>query len=249
MKKVLLLGAILVLMALVLSGCKAPEPEPTPSPEPTEAPTPFVPTPEPTVTPRPLDVEVEQPGPEETLIVLDPVDKPTRPPIVFEPYRTFSSAYLNISFEVPTYLGEPEGDEANSHTLVFKEPLSDIRSGTKIPAELSISVNQLSTEQTQRDAENALDQWLNDQRALFEGFETSSKAENSMLGEKGYYVTFWVDMPVPDGGEETESMRGRCLMVPKGTRLYMVYFLCPKEFNSQYETGLFKKVRASMEVL
>lgn len=249
MKKILLLGTMLLLAALVLSGCKAPEPvteeQPTATPVVTEAPTPNIPTVEPTITPRPMEGEVERPPADATPILIDPIDKPTRPPVVLGNYRLYESPGLNISFEVPEYWAGPEGEGTN--TLTFSEPLNDIRSGRPVPSSVVISVSSLANVQTENDAKAALDAWLTDYRAEFQSLDTSSKAPNNMMGETGSYVTYWVDMPV-EGSDQPEKMRGRCLIVPKDKRLYMVRYLCPVDYNSDYE-AVFKKIRSTIKEL
>lgn len=243
MKKTLLLGVLLLLFALLLSGCAGdPEPEVTPSPDPTATPTPYVPTPEPTITPRPMGGDIERPGPDETPLSIDPVDKPTPEPIIFEPYQLFVSEYLDIQFEVPEYWGAPADHNANSNTIVFSEPPDDIRSGEALAASLTVQVNRMSTAQTERDAENMLDQFLDSFRTQFPSLSTSDKANNSLGGVSGKYVTYWIDVPLSDDSEETLRMRGRCLVVPIDRTLYLVRYLCPADRNTDYEK-VYRQVR------
>lgn len=253
MKNATKIIAMLLLIVLAASGCKAPEPvqeEPSETPEPTEAPTPFQPTQVPTATPRQVDGEVERPGPEETPLLIDPVDKPTIPPIVFEPYVTYTSPTMNVSFEIPSYF---QLDEANSteNTLVFMEPMNEIRSHEKVRASLTIAISTHATEQTEREADLALDSFIDTLRSseFLQNVEVSSKADNSMLDVKGRYITFWVDQEAEDGSGEMVKMRGRCLMLPKGTRMYQVRFMCPRFYNTQYEDGVYKKIRATFTEL
>lgn len=249
MKKVFALCAVLVLLALVLSGCGAPEPTeeetPTQAPTeaPTEAPTPFVPTMEPTVTPRPMDGDVETPEPGTLAMKIDPIDKP---PINFEPYVPYTSANLNLTFNIPSYW-EVTGDEANSTTIVCSEPLADIRSGETIPASVVIAVNTLPMTQTVEEADLAIDQVMNTLREQYPSLETSSKDNNAMLGETGRYVTYWIEMPTGEG-EETLRMRGRCLVVPKDRKLFMVRYICPADLNTQY-VNVFYEIRGSLKEL
>ena len=140
-------------------------------------------------------------------------------------------------------------EDAGTTSLTFQEPMTDIRSGEAIPANVVITVSTLPTTQTTQDASSALDQWITDQRAEYPSLETSSKAENSMMGEKGSYVTYWIQMQKPNAEEgDTLRMRGRCLIVPRDKRLYMISYLCPAEFNTEYEK-VFKKIRDTIEEL
>lgn len=251
MKKLLLLSAMLLIAVVLLSGCKAPDPvveeEPTPTVLATEAPTPFVATPVPTVTPRTLEGEVERPPADATPIVIDPMDKPTRPPVVFEPYYLYESPNLNLSFEVPSYWSDIQGEQAGSFTLSFSEPANDIRSGTGVPSSVVVSVSTAATAQTENDAKNAVDAWMNEYRAEFPSLSTSSKAPNNMMGETGSYVTYWIDVDV-EGSETPLRMRGRCLIIPKDKKLYMLRYLCPAEYNTDYE-AVFKKIRSTIKEL
>lgn len=244
MKKLIRIGALLLMVSLVITGCSAPEPaevEPDPTEVVTASPTFFIPTPEPTFTPRPMDGVVEEPEPDATLIMIEPIDKPTRPPIVFE-YEEYVSNKLGVKFSAPTYWQWPQEDDSTI-SLTFQEPATDIRSGEAIPANVFITVSTLPTTQTTKDSSDALDQWIADMRAEHPSLETSSKAENSMMSEKGTYVTYWIRVQKPNAEEgDTLKMRGRCLIVPKDKRLYMISYLCPADFNTEYEK-VFKKIR------
>lgn len=249
-KKLLLLGALLLTAALVLGGCAAPEPaeEPTPSPTPTEAPTPFVPTPEPTITARPVEGAVETPEPDKTAMLIDPIDKPTHPPIVFEPYDVYTSV-LGYKVDVPSYFLKPPNDPQDELLRVFEEPQNDIRSGEVVPAYLSVQVHNGSTAQTEDDAKAELTRQLEEFKELYPSLRHTDQAYNAMLDEKGTYVTYWYDeVKDPNGDpEDTLNMRGRWLVVPKGNRLYVVRYACPSELNGMYENGLYKQVRATFE--
>lgn len=250
MKKVWLLSAMLLLIVLVVSGCKAPEPieeEPQPTEMVTNSPPPEPTwTPEPTITPRPLLGEVERADASATPILIDPIDKPTRPPVIFDPYVEYISNNLNIKFEVPQYW-QVTGDEPGSGTLVFSEPAHDIRSGQGAAASVVVAVSNLSAAQTENDASAAIDQIMNELRNEYETLETSSKADNSMLGQKGKYVTYWIDQPI-EGQEKPLRMRGRCLVVPVNNKLYMLRYLCPAEYNSDY-IEVFYKIRSTIAEL
>lgn len=249
MSKTLKLFTLLLVTVLVLSACSTPEPTPEDiEPEvtefiPTQAPTAFVPTVEPTITPRPMDGEVETPEPEATLIKIDPID---RPAIEFD-FVAYTSNNLNLTFNVPSYW-EVSGDVPDSSTIVFSEPLHDIRSGEAIPASVTIAVNSAATAQTTDDADYAIDQVMNDLRAQYPSLQTSSKDNNAMLDETGRYVTYWIEMPLYEGSEHTLKMRGRCLVVPKDKKLYMVRYICPAELNSQY-VKVFYEIRGSIKEL
>lgn len=254
MKKLIKVVALLLAVLLAASGCavmqkvgigvKEPEPTeeatvaPTPAPTPTVAPY----TPEPTVTPRTLAVDVEMPEGGATPLLIDPIDKPTRPPLNFN-FVEYVSQQLGISFEIPaTWIAS--SIEGNSNALVFTEPDSEAHDG--FASSVTIVVNTYSSGQTLSDAQTELDSVISQIRASYPQLETSSKAENQMLSEKGTYVTYWIDMPL----SETASVRtrGRVLVVPKNKKLYQIRYICPAEYNSDYE-NVFKKIRSSIAEL
>lgn len=252
MKKALLLCILLALGLFFLTACGAPAPTEEPTEAPTEAPVitqaPVI-TAEPTISPRPMEGTVEWPEANATLLTIDPIDKPTRPPIVFEPYRTYVSTNLGVSFDIPEYFGEPTGEVPNTNMIVFMEPDTDIRSGTGYKTSVTIGVAQMSNEQTEKDAQTYLDVVLDSLRTEYPNMQTSSQASNSMMKQKGSYVTYWIDMPIDGDEENVFRMRGRCLVVPNGTNLYMVRFLCPSEFNGEYEESVFKVIRSTFDVI
>lgn len=247
MKKIWRLLALLLLVALVATGCGTPENDPeeeaTPTPSPSPSPTPFVVTPEPTVTPIVFEGEVEYPESGATLLMIDPVDKPTAPPVELGEYRTESLPELGISFEIPAYWEKLAAAEGIENTVAYAEPMDQIRSGTGVPSSVTVSVSSYSTQQTLQDAEAALDDYLTQLRAEFPDLQNSRKDSNQMLGEEGSYVTYWLEI-YPADSEYPVYMRGRILVLPKERRLYMVRYMCPRDFNGSYES-VYKKIRSS----
>lgn len=249
MKKLISLTALLLVAVFILSGCSSPPPpveEPTAAPTETPIPTQPPVTPEPTVSPRPMEGNVEWPEANATLIEIDPIDKPTRPPITFEPYRTYVSQNLGVSFDIPAYWGDPTNDIPNSSYIVFQEPATDIRSGTGVPAFVTVAVNTGANEQTEKDAQNYLDTYLTTLRDQYPTLETSKQSENTMMGQKGSYVSYWVWIPIDENNpENTMRMRGRCVVIPSGNRLYNVRTLFPIDFNTEYDEAVFKVIRST----
>lgn len=248
MKKLLLLGAILVMVALVLTGCGAPKPaeEPSPSPSPTEEPTPYIPTPEPTVTPYPF-TDVEWPSdPSATLLSIDPITRPTPKPITLEPYEERVSNSVGISVQVPSYFYGPEED---GKTATFYEPENEIRSETGVPATFIISSDLRTTAQTTGDAEAQLNATIDQNRSIFSNFKVSSVASNPLMGvQDGRYVTITFDQPTPEGPEASVAMRGRILVVPVDRTLYTVVIYYPAAFHDDY-VKVYRQLRDTMKEL
>lgn len=254
MKKTLLLGGALAIMLLLLSGCSTPEPtepEATPTEVPTQAPPTYVaPTPEPTITPRPMQ-DVEWPAADATLLEIDPYDKPTPAPLAFGEYREYESAKLRAAFKVPIYLGDPVGEQDDTTTYIeFSEPLTDIRSAVEGgQAIFTLGAVVTGTTQTTADAENMLDSMIDELRQKYDDVRVSDKAGNRMLSTTGRYVTIWVERPLNDQeGAPTVSMRGRCLVVPVDKKLYSIMYLCPAQFNGDYE-NIYREIRESFREL
>lgn len=249
MKKVLLLSAMLLIAVLLLSGCAAPEPvDDTPSVDELPSATPEViitPSPEPSITPRPMTGDVREPEAGATLIEIDPADRPTRPPLVFEPYSDYENSTLGVKFQVPGYWEMRQEPSTADPTVVFMEPDNRILSGHTEAASITVSMAELPTAQTLKEAQSYLDAWLSNFRVEYPSLQTSSQDTNVIMGETGSYVTYWIDMPV-EGEEEPLRMRGRCLVVPKDKRLYMIRYLCPADYNSDY-LKVFYNIRATME--
>ncbi len=252
MKKVLLPVLLMLAVVLLLTACKAPElaaeePTATLTVEPTPLYVPW--TPDPTVTPRPMG-DVETPAPGATPLLIDPMDKPTRPPLGLdksEGYEEVVADLLDIKFKVPNYYIK-DTVSSSDNVIVYREPDNDIRSGQKYPATLTITRMKMSSAQTESDAERHLETAVNQLREAYEGMEVSALGTGqSILGEKGVYYTLKYDQPI-GGSEETERMRARFAAVAKGTNIYLIHNTCPIMYNSDYDE-VYKKVRASLEEL
>jgi len=236
----------LVMCLAVMTGCvkeaTTVEDEPTEAPTPSPTPTIFVPTPLPTITPRPVSGEVQTPEAGATALVIAPMDKPTREPLVFN-YTEYVSQELGISFNIPSDW-IPSTVEGSSNAIVFTEPAVSAQQGFQ--STVTITVSTFSSAQTLADAETELDNIINLLREQFASMEVSSKADNSMMGEKGRYVTYRIYMDT--GEEEPLTTRGRILVIPKDKKLYQVRYLCPADFNSDYEK-IYKEIRSSIAEL
>ena len=254
MKRLVKIISLLLVVLLAASGCallekvgigsgSGPTEAPSPSSEPTAPPTEPPYTPEPTITPRTLAAEVEMPEDGATPLLIDPIDKPTRPPLVFN-FVEYVSQQLGISFEIPsTWVASTVED--NSNAIVFTEPDSEAHEG--FASSITIVVNTYSNNQTLADAESELDSIISQIRSTYPQLEVSSKASNQMLGETGTYVTYWINMPMGEGEPELRT-RGRILVVPINKKLYQIRYICPADYNSDYEE-VFKKIRSTITEL
>lgn len=249
MKRFAKVLALLLAVLLTASGCamfqggaeptEAPTEAPTATPAPTEKPY----TPEPTVTPRTLAADVEMPADGATPLLIHPIDEPTRPPLVFN-YVEYTSQQLGISFEIPASWVASQ-IEGNSNALVFTEPDSEAHDG--FASSVTIVVNTYSGTQSLEDANAELDSVISQIRSSYPSLEVSSKANNKMLGEQGSYVTYWISMDLVEG-EDPLRTRGRILIVPKNRKLYQIRYICPAEYNSDYE-NVYKQIRLTLTEL
>lgn len=247
MKKILLLSIVMLLVALVLTGCKPAEPadvDPTDTPEPTASPTIAAVTPKPTVTPRPLGTDVIWPEADATMIAIDPITKPTPVPIEFKPYETYTFDRYGISFEVPSYYEELVEESAVS----FQEPFDQIRSGFPVPATITIEVYEASNAQTTKDAENFLAAALTAYRQSHPTLQTTDQGDNSVGDMRGRYVTYWEDVTPDEESAEPVKMRGRWLVLPSDKRLYTIRYICPADRNGDY-LNTFYQVRSTFKEL
>ena len=250
MKKMLKVIAILLAVLLTASGCallgggdasptEAPTEEPTPTPTPTAKPY----TPEPTVTPRTLEADVEMPEDGATPMLIHPIDEPTRPPLVFN-FVEYTSQQLGIKFNIPASWVASQ-IEGNSNALVFTEPDNEAHDG--FASSVTLVVNTYSSAQNEDDAKAELDSVIAQIKESYPQMTVSDKASNRMLGENGVYVTYRIKMPMGEGEQELMT-RGRILIVPVNKKLYQVRYICPAEYNSDYEK-VFKEIRSTIEEL
>ncbi|MDR0896833.1 MAG: hypothetical protein LBN04_03150 [Oscillospiraceae bacterium] len=243
MKKISLSMAMLLALTLLLTACQAPEAAdiaPTNPPAPTAAPTYALPTVEPTIAPRQMEGEIEEPTPGATPFMIYPVDMP---PLTFT-YVNVEEQALGVSFDVPDDWGRSE----ENGDVYYTENENNIQSRTAFGSSLMIGMESRTSEQTKASATTYLQDQIAALRERFPDLETSSTAENNMLENKGVYVTYWLGVPYEDNPEETFRMRGRLLVVPVGTKLYTLSYMCPADYNTDYES-VFKKARGSMKAL
>ena len=249
MKRFAKVLALLLAILLTASGCAVfqggaePTEAPTETPAPTPAPTEKPYTPEPTITPRTLAADVEMPEGGATPLLIHPIDEPTRPPLVFN-YVEYTSQQLGISFNIPASWVASQL-EGNSNALVFTEPDSEAHDG--FASSVTLVVNTYSSAQNEDDAKAELDSVIAQIKESYPQMTVSDKASNRMLGENGVYVTYRIKMPMGEGEQELMT-RGRILIVPVNKKLYQVRYICPAEYNSDYE-NVFKKIRSTMTEL
>lgn len=211
----------------------------TPSPTPSVAPW----TPEPTITPRVFSIALETPEADATPLLIHPIDEPTRPPILFS-FTPYVSQQLGIQFRVPESW-TASSIEGSDNAMVFTEPQSEANDG--FASSLTVVVNSYSSLQTLEDANKELDNIISQIRASYPQMEVSSKAKNKMLGEDGFYVTYWIDLPIDDNSAILRT-RGRILVVPRSKKLYQLRYICPAMYNADYE-NVYKEFRTSVEEL
>ena len=249
MKRFAKVLALLLAILLTASGCAVfqggaePTEAPTETPAPTPAPTEKPYTPEPTITPRTLAADVEMPEGGATPLLIHPIDEPTRPPLVFN-YVEYTSQQLGISFNIPASWVASQ-IEGNSNALVFTEPDSEAHDG--FASSVTLVVNTYSSAQNEDDAKAELDSVIAQIKESYPQMTVSDKASNRMLGENGVYVTYRIKMPMGEGEQELMT-RGRILIVPVNKKLYQVRYICPAEYNSDYEK-VFKEIRSTIEEL
>ncbi len=252
MKKLLCVVCLLLVAALLLTGCQAPEkasdePTATPTPKPTAEYIPW--TPEPTVTPRALSGAVETPAANATPFAIDPADLPSRPPLGYEleaTYVTVTEPALELSFNVPADWYRDTNSAPNE--AIYVEPENNIRSGEKYPSKIYVQVIKYNSATTEKDAKDQIDTilsgLLDDENVSSPDF--SEKATYEKFGAVGWYSTYRVTYKDPVTTEEMR-LRGRCLVIPKDTKLYVVRFICPALFNTDY-INVFYEVRKSMKI-
>lgn len=250
MKKTLLLLAMFALALCLLTGCQTPDDvEPEETPEITAPPPTYVaPTPEPTITPIPM-TGVEWPeNPSATLLTIDPVDKPQRPELSLGDYVPCLEAEpMGIVFDVPAYWTVQYNAEGKM--IYAAEPDSDIRSGSAAPASLSVQRIDQNTTQDENSATAALNSFVESLKSQYDNIETTATATNVVMGETSPYLTYWVDYEVdPEDPSQDVHMRGRCMFVPQGTKLYAIWYMCPAEYNTDY-VEVYYQVRRSIKEL
>ena len=113
---------------------------------------------------------------------------------------------------------------------------------------MTIVVNTYSGTQSLEDATAELDSVISQIRSSYpqpgrflQGLTTKCSAK------QGTYVTYWISMELAEGQEPLKT-RGRILIVPKNRKLYQIRYICPAEYNSDYE-NVFKKIRSTMTEL
>lgn len=242
MKKIMHITALLLLVLLVLTGCKPSEPtvedEPTATPTQTPAPTKADPTLEPTVTPRVFASTIEEPSGSATPMLLYPVDLPE---LKFT-YEEVTSQKINAKFKIPVgWVDVAPAEDVN--TVIYQEP--SINSITHIPilSTIMISVIPKQSVQTAKMAEEELTQQIERLKQEYPSLRYTGASGSRLAGEMGTYVSYWVEYEYGESGK-TESMRGRLHVTPINRRLYVIQTMHPADFNLEYDQ-IYKDLRAS----
>lgn len=177
------------------------------------------------------------PNPEETPIAIDPIDKPTREPLDL-PFVAYESQSMKVSFERPANWASEAPGETN---VLFYEPKASAKYGYQ--AMLTVKVYHKGSAQNKDDAKVQLTELLDELGAntAWTNFDPGVIASSSMAGANGHYAYFNVTY-------DNKPLRGRMMVVAKGSALYMVRLTCASEAYPQYE-DVYRKVRASWKFL
>jgi len=245
MKHVRRWALLLLAVLLFLSGCSAPEPieeEEAATPTPTAAPTAKGWVPDPTVTPMDLG-EYVTPQPGHRAPLIHAVD---RVQLSFEPYTYDEPVGLGVGFERPATW---DRQLVGQSSVTYYEPDNNIQSKEPVASSIDISVSLTSGNATIQDADAKIEEVLREMGNQYDNLQFSSRAQQRMknLREMGVYVTFWIDA-TPDGQEMPITMRGRIHVVPVDKKLVLVRYVCPADYNTDYE-AIYRKVRDTIRVL
>lgn len=259
MKKKVLLLAIGLVSAVVLSGCTAAKP--TIPPVPTQANA--LETQAPTLVPPPTVPDLPEgydPASEEdngfyiggnfdeygrllqvgaTPIALDPVDMPTptpRPSLVFN-YTTVTASTLGVTFDVPA---DWIVDESVPGTVVITDPVMRDGYQGSITIIISSKPNTFKTADI-KDELNTFIAGLH--RTNFNEWKTEKPSDRKLMGKAGYYTTY--------RGVRYDDViiRGRVHMsLLDGGRLLTVHLSAPGWYNESY-TNVYYKVRDTIKAI
>lgn len=260
MKKIARLLLILLAIAFLLTGCKAPEetvepeiidtqPTQTPKKKSAEAAPTIVWEPDPTITPITFEGDLLTPKPSEDPPLIHPIDRQKFDFTDTEYVEPKEPTDLGVGFNVPkNWL--PFIDPNLPTTITYMEPPDNIQSGTGIPSTVMVSISSTASEATEKDAQDLIDESL---RLLEEQYpnslEYSKPAMQRMneLRKEGPYVTFWIEL-VPDGQNKSVRVRGRIHVVPKDRKLVLIRYYCPADYNVDY-SEVYVKVRETIRLL
>lgn len=178
------------------------------------------------------NVIVITPGPDETPILVDPIDKPTIEPAVLA-YKNYSFDSLKISFDVPMLWSMYKPGESS---VQFIEPEESAVNGYR--AQLTVVGYGYGAEQNAADADVKLREIMEVELAgmSWENYKfNGDTASASMAGGKGYYAYFTADY-------NGVGLRGRVMVIAKGASLYQVRISSVRERYSAYE-DIYRQVR------
>lgn len=165
--------------------------------------------------------------------------------VKFGPFTTFTSEYLDLSFNVPTYWGLPMDHNANSNTIVFSEPPNDIRNGRAHAATLTVQVNRMSSKQNLGAAENALSQFFESFHTQFPDVWIENMTTIEVMGQPSACVLYGLEVPMDDTLNETIPLKGRCVVIPNGQNLFMIRSLSPEDGYGLYDAGVMETALTS----
>lgn len=245
MKKTMRVAALLLLVLLMLTGCKpneVVEEEPTSTPIPTATPVRTNPTLEPLVTAQILEGTIEEPVGSATPMLIHPIDLPA---ITFT-YEEVSLQKINITCSVPTGWVDISTNE-DQNQVIYQEPLTTRQGGSQVQSTLLIAVQQKQSAQTLRNAEEELNNQIEQLKREFPSLRVTSASDARLLNQTGRYISYWVEHPYGEDGQ-TQSMRGRLHVTPVNRKLYVIRTMHPADFNVEYDE-IYKAVRPSIKEL
>ena len=245
MKHVWRWALLLLAVLLLVTACSAPDlpdEEEETTPAPTAAPTERGWVPDPTVTPMDLG-EYVTPPPGQHAPLIHAAD---RSPLTFEPYTYDEPGTLGVGFDRPAaWERVPVGESS----VTYYEPDNNIQSREPIAASIDVSVSLTTAAATMKDADDKIEEVLKEMANQYDNLQFSSRAQQRMrnLREMGTYVTFWIDVK-PDGQEIPVTMRGRIHVVPVDRKLVLVRYICPADYNADYEET-YRRVRDTIRLI
>lgn len=173
-------------------------------------------------------------------VVIDPIDKPTAtpvPPMSFGTYTAYDATKLGLSFQAPA--GWIVDDSASdAFTITNPDP------SMAFQGYVTIQVQSVTGSYNNSQLTSQVKSLLSNVKAAYAGTKWSATktASRTLLDAAGVYADYSVVL----SGDV--KVRGRVQVAYLNKKLYIVHMAAPADYYETYKTGVYNKLRSTINI-
>lgn len=173
-------------------------------------------------------------------VVIDPIDKPTAtpvPPMSFSTYAAYDATKLGLSFQAPVgWIADDSASDA--FTITNPDP------SMAFQGYVTIQVQSVSGSYNNSQLTTQVKNLLSSVKSNYAGTKWSATktASRTLLDAAGVYADYSVVL----SGDV--KVRGRVQVAYLNKKLYIVHMAAPAEYYETYKTGVYNKLRSTINI-